>query len=278
MSQTPRVVACLPAWNASGFIQRTLEALAAQTYENLEVLVSVDQSPDDTATVCDNFARHDSRFRVVRQRQRLGWIGNVNAVLHLARGNYFFFAFHDDIVLPEYVASLVDALEGRPDAISAFTDLELRDLDGRRKTLEYTALEGVTDPVERAKRVLWMIGDWWVPHRGLFRAMAAAKIGGLKRNWAGEFSADWPWQVHMSLLGEIVRVPRVLCRKFNRVEGVSTSWNRNAWERLAVACSCAREIHQSRLTPAEKIRLQMTVASVSRALLAHSFVKQTQGG
>ena len=30
----------------------------------------------------------------------------------------------------------------------------------------------------------------------------------------GEYSADLPWLLHMSLLGEFVRVPEVLCYKF----------------------------------------------------------------
>lgn len=267
MAGLPSVVACLPAWRAAGFIRNTLDALTAQTYPNLEVLVSVDASPDDTAEVCEAHARSDSRFRVIRQPRRLGWIGNANALLQAARGDYFFFAFHDDVVLPGYVECLVDALERRPQAVSAFTDLEVRDADGGRRTLEYTEIEALTDPVERAKRVLWMMGHWWVPHRGLFRSPAAAAIGGLKRNLAGEFSADWPWQVHMSLLGEVVRVPTVRCIKNLRPGSVATVWERTSRTRLAAALSCAGEIRRSPLTRREKLRLYLTVASVSNALL-----------
>jgi Glycosyl transferase family 2 len=267
MASPPRVVACLPAWRAAGFIRNTLDALAAQTYANLEVLVSVDVSPDDTAAICEEHAQRDGRFRVIRQPNRLGWIGNVNALLQIARGDYFFFAFHDDIVLPGYVECLVDALERRPQAVSAFTDLQVRDGTGAQQTLVYTEIEGLRDPVERATRVLWMMGDWWVPHRGLFRSSAAAAIGGLKRNWAGEFSADWPWQVHMSLLGEIVRVPTVRCVKNVRPGSVATVWDRTSRTRLAAALSCAGEIHRSPLKSRDKLRLYLTVASVSNALL-----------
>ena len=267
MASPPRVVACLPAWRAAGFIRNTLDALTAQTYPNLEVLVSVDASPDDTAAICEEHAQRDGRFRVIRQPDRLGWIGNVNALLQIARGDYFFFAFHDDVVLPGYVECLVDALERRPQAVSAFTDLEVRDGTGAQQTLEYTEIEGLRDPVERAKRVLWMMGDWWVPHRGLFRSSARAAIGGLKRNWAGEFSADWPWQVHMSLLGEVVRVPTVRCVKNVRPGSVATVWDRTGRTRLAAALSCAGEIRRSPLKSQDKLRLYLTVASVSNALL-----------
>jgi Glycosyl transferase family 2 len=267
MPSTPRVVACLPAWRAAAFIGSTLDALTAQTYPNLEVLVSVDASPDDTAAICEEHSRRDRRFRVIRQQHRLGWVGNVNALLRSARGEHCFFAFHDDVVLPHYVECLVEVLERRPEAVSAFTDLEVRDPDGGRRTLVYTEIDGLTDPIERAKRVLWMIGDWWVPHRGLFRSTAAACIGGLRRNWAGEFSADWPWQVHMSLLGEIVRVPSVQCLKNLRPGGVAASWERSKRTRVAAALACAGEVRRSDLTRREKLSLYLTVASVSRVLL-----------
>jgi glycosyltransferase involved in cell wall biosynthesis len=267
MSYAPQVVACLPAWNAEAFICRTLDALAAQTYPSLKILVSVDSSSDNTAALCEERARYDRRFHVIRQPRRLGWVGNVNALLRMARGDYFFFAFHDDVVLPDYVACLVEALEQQSKAVSAFTDLEVHDTNGGSDILAYTEMDGVTDPIERAKRVLWMVGNWWVPHRGLFRSKTAATIGGLKRNWAGEFSADWPWQVHMSLLGELVRVPSVQCRKYLRDGSVSASWKRTNPTRLAAALSCAGEIRRSHLALTQKLNLYLTVASVSRALL-----------
>jgi glycosyltransferase involved in cell wall biosynthesis len=42
------VVALVPTWNAAAFISRTLEALSAQTYPRLEILISDDASTDDT--------------------------------------------------------------------------------------------------------------------------------------------------------------------------------------------------------------------------------------
>ena len=53
---------------------------------------------------------------------------------------------------------------------------------------------------------------WWVPNRGLFRAEAFGRIGGIKPNDCGEYSADWTWLLHMALLGDFVRVPKLLCR------------------------------------------------------------------
>ena len=59
---------------------------------------------------------------------------------------------------------------------------------------------------------------WWVPNRGLFRASAFAEVGGIHPNEQGEYSADWTWLLSLSILGEFVRVPQVLCTKYYTTE------------------------------------------------------------
>ena len=84
-ARPPRVAALMPTWNAASFIAPTLESLAAQTYGNLEVLISDDRSTDDTAHICEQFVAGRPHFRLVRQPTRLGWIGNANWLLRQAR-------------------------------------------------------------------------------------------------------------------------------------------------------------------------------------------------
>jgi glycosyltransferase involved in cell wall biosynthesis len=272
----PRVVALVPAWNAASFIEGTLAALSAQTYPNFEVLVSVDLSTDTTLDLCRRYARSDARVRVIAQRERQGFVGNTASLLREAAGDYFFWAWHDDILLPDYVSRLVPVMEQSPRVASAFSDVELHRLDGRVETLTYSALDGLTDPVQRAKRVLWIPENWWLPHRGLFRPAHARRIGGFKRHWAGDYKSDWPWAVHMAILGEHVRVPEVLCRKFIKVTSLSASWRRNRRVNLAATLACAREIRRSDLGLREKIRLHMTAASVMKAFVVQRYTARDE--
>ena len=98
-----------------------LEALSAQTYRSLEVLISDDVATDGTAAICARSVANHSHFRLLRQRERLGWIGNVSA--RLQQANSEFFAFHDDPPMRSCVASLVEALEGNPRTKLAFSSL-----------------------------------------------------------------------------------------------------------------------------------------------------------
>jgi glycosyltransferase involved in cell wall biosynthesis len=246
------VVALVAAWTASDFISGTLDALAAQSHSNLEILVSDDASPDDTAAICERYEARDARFRVIRQPRNLGWTGNVNALLREARGDYFLIAGHDDLLEPGYVARCVAALEANPGAVVAFSDLLLVKSDGRREPKSYALLDGVADRRLRARRIARRKGAHWIPYRGVFRAPAARAIGGLRRHLAGEFSADWPWLLHMGLLGEFVRIPEPLCTKFTRPRSLSRDWNRHTRSWSAVTLSAMGAVSRAEIPAREK--------------------------
>lgn len=255
MTARPAVTALVPAWNAEAFIASTLDSLAAQDYPALRVLISVDASTDRTAEVCERYAVRDARFRVLRQGVRLGWVGNVNALLAQAETPYGFFAFHDDLLDADYVSSLARLLEADHGAVVAFSDMDTADEAGELKVQRYTALAGVADPVERARRILEKAGAWWAPHRGLFRVQVAREIGGLRRHLAGEFSADWPWLLHLALRGSFVREPRTLCHKRYMMRSLSREWGYTSVQNLAVTLSCLREVLRARVPVRVKVAL-----------------------
>jgi glycosyltransferase involved in cell wall biosynthesis len=269
---TPRVVACVPAYNASSFIEDTLQSLAAQKYPNLRILISVDRSTDDTEDRCQAFARRDSRFSVIVQREHRGWIGNTNLLLKHAQGDHLFLAPHDDLLEPSYVATLSRVLSENPGVSLAFSDMEvIRPLpDGvgiQSATQRYADLDGVASPVERARRVLARTDGWWIPFRGLFRREAARRIGGLRRHLAGEFAADWPFVLHLALLGECVRVPEVLYRNRYQRSSLSRGWRYHRLQWMAAGLSCGKTIAEAELSTADRLRLCRALIRCETALL-----------
>jgi glycine/D-amino acid oxidase-like deaminating enzyme len=257
----PKVVALVPTWNAEGFIAGTLDALAVQTWPNLEILVADDASPDGTVGICERYAARDGRFRVLRRARNLGWTGNVNALLREARGDYLFFAFHDDLPAPDYIERCVAALEANPRAVIAYSDLSLVNRDGSREERVYDALDGVTSRLERGRIVARRQGAWWVPNRGVFRSAAAEAIGGLRRNLAGEFSADWPWLLHMSLLGEAVRIPERLDTKIYQEQSLSREWRYGLGHWAAVMLSASAVAWRAEIGLRERLVLQATLVA-----------------
>lgn len=266
----PRVTAVVPAYNSAGFIGRTLDSLAAQTWPDLEILVGDDASTDDTLVVVRDFAASQPNVRVVERPSNLGWLANTNDLMSRASGELVFLAFHDDTVAPQYVERLVTALEQNPDSVLAFSDLELAHPDGTRETRVFRDLDGRRRPLVRGLALAHSPTSWWVTIHGLVRASAVRQVGGLRPNDAGEYGADWPWIMHLSLLGEFVRVPETLCTKAVRPDSVSRTWGSGPELQAAVRRVCVDEVKRSPISWWEKLVL---TAEIRRRIAVPSGVK-----
>lgn len=254
-SETPKVVGLLPAYQAADFIERTLDALAAQTYPNFEVFASVDVCADDTAAIIRRRSERDARFRVVEQTERHGWVGNVNFLINAAEGDYFFFAFHDDTPEPDYVRLCTERLMSDDDAVLAYTDMLTTYVHGATAEHCFPLIDGIASAEERARIIISMAREWATPNRGVFRADVAKRIGGMKKHAAGEFIADWPWLLSLALEGKFLRAPGLLMNKNYMAQSLSQSWNWDIAKFNAAADLCAQLVAQSPLSAPAKKRL-----------------------
>ena len=249
---TSSVTALLPAWQSADFIQDTLDSLSAQTYDNFQVIISVDLCEDDTYAACMAHAEHDSRFRVIKQTKRLGYSGNCSLLLEEADSDYVMFAFHDDTLAPDYIVSLAAVLDARPEVIMSYSDVLYTAVNGQQEHWVFSALEGEHERLQRGAKMLLPVDKWWIPNRGLFRLNKARQINGVKTHGAEDFSADWPWLFHMSLLGEFARVPKTLCYKYCKPGSITLGWAFTPRQDYEVRASCIRELWNSELSSEEK--------------------------
>lgn len=126
----------MPLYNGSDFVAAALDALLAQTYEPLEIVISDNASTDDSEAICRSYLARDPRIRYERSPLNRGLAWNFRQVMDMARGTYFMYAPHDDLFGPGYVASCVAALEADPGASYAFATSVLIDGDGARIGVE----------------------------------------------------------------------------------------------------------------------------------------------
>ena len=66
----------VPVYRGAAFIAETLRAIQAQTYRNIDILISIDGNDDRSAECCKPFLK-DSRFKIVMQDRQLGWAENI---------------------------------------------------------------------------------------------------------------------------------------------------------------------------------------------------------
>ena len=127
----------VPAYKAEKYINRCLNSLINQTYNNIEIVVVNDGSPDNTGIALDNFAKQDNRIRVVHKEN--GGVSSArNAGIKAATGKYICFVDIDDEVKPDYVNLLYKAIT-KYDA-----DVSICSLIAERKKNNFTT-EGLTE-------------------------------------------------------------------------------------------------------------------------------------
>lgn len=126
-TETPRVSIGLPVFNGEAFLAPALDSLLAQSYTDFELIVSDNASTDATEAICRDRAARDPRVRYVRNPTNVGATRNFNAVVELARGEYFKWAAHDDLHEPDYLARCVEVLDRDPGVILVHT--RIRDID-----------------------------------------------------------------------------------------------------------------------------------------------------
>lgn len=247
--------ALVPTHNCEHFVTRTLEALAAQSWQQVEVVIGEDCSSDGTFAVAQAWAAKHPRATVVRHDSNLGWLRNSNDLLGRAHGEYAFFAFHDDVIEPTFVEQLVTALEANPSAVLAYGDLSVAEPGEDPVTVRFSDAGLRKGALARGGLVGRRPDDWWVPVHGLFRMSTAREVGGLRPSRAGEHSADWMWLLALSLRGEFLRVPGVLYRKYYLSTSLSKGWSHDEGHASALRRAAAAEVRASELPAVGKALL-----------------------
>ncbi len=91
------------------YLRKCIESILNQTYQNIELLLIDDGSPDNCPQICDEYASRDSRIKVIHQAN-----GGVpcawNTGLDNATGDYIAFVDSDDYVEPKYIEILYETL------------------------------------------------------------------------------------------------------------------------------------------------------------------------
>jgi hypothetical protein len=122
----PFITVAIPHYKHRRYLEAVLESLFAQAYEEFEIVVSDDRSPDDSNAVIPAVLAASGRsFRYYAQPENLGYDGNVRFCLSAAEGRYVLLLGNDDALAgPDTLATIAAQLQelGLPEV--AFTSFE----------------------------------------------------------------------------------------------------------------------------------------------------------
>jgi abequosyltransferase len=107
-----RLSVCIPTYNFGAFIGETLQSIAAQLQDGVEIVVLDGGSTDDTAEIVGAFAQRHPEIRYHRQPERGGIDRDMARTVALARGEYCWLFGADDTMRPGALARMLGRLDG----------------------------------------------------------------------------------------------------------------------------------------------------------------------
>ena len=96
----PVISIVVPVYNVEEDLGRCVESLVQQTLKEIQIVLVDDGSTDSSGRLCDDWARRDTRIRVVHKPNG-GLSSARNAGIEVAEGDYLGFVDSDDFVEPD---------------------------------------------------------------------------------------------------------------------------------------------------------------------------------
>lgn len=139
-SSLPLFSVVIPNWNGARFLPTCLDALAAQTYPNIEVIVVDNASTDGSQALLRECYPH---VRLVQLSTNRGFTGACNAGIAAARGAFIALLNNDTEADPNWAAAVIDAFARHPEIGSVASKMLLFDRrDYIHTTGDYFTVDG----------------------------------------------------------------------------------------------------------------------------------------
>lgn len=131
----------IPIYKVEPYLERCINSVMMQTYNNLEIILVDDGSPDRCGDICEQFAQRDSRIRVYHKTN--GGLSDArNYGVERSHGTYITFIDADDYIAPDYVEYLCGFLKKYDAEISCCCMM---------KTTENTVTYGINDKIPQVQ-------------------------------------------------------------------------------------------------------------------------------
>ena len=194
----PLVSIVVPVYNKAKYLPETIQSIANQDYNNIELIIVNDGSKDNSLEVARNEIKKYPNYNMtVYTKENLGVAHTRNYGFFRAKGDYLMNFDGDDILCPQYISKCIEQLE-RTKSDVCFTNLELFG----NETSSWI-------PSEYNKEIIKFENT--IPAGALFRNILFAFTKGQKV--ALGFGEDWEFWVNMSRFNiKVTRVNELLYR------------------------------------------------------------------
>lgn len=100
------VTVIIPVYKAEKYIRRCVDSVLSQSYQNLQIILVDDGSPDDCGKICDSYMKMDPRVKTIHQPNG-GLSIARNTGLEFASGKFIYFLDSDDYIAPDTIETMI---------------------------------------------------------------------------------------------------------------------------------------------------------------------------
>lgn len=237
METMPLVSVPVITYNSSKTILETLESIKAQTYQNLELIISDDCSTDNTVIICkDWLSLNKDRFvrtLMLESPINTGISANGNRARAACKGEWIKDLAGDDLLLPECISTFVQFVTVHPDSIFVFCKLRTFGDEGD----PHSSLEDIINLRNDEMSVMGANGQLDLVKKGLtppapclFYNSEKSRQLGINNDERIKLIEDWPkWIQYLKSGNKFLFVDK--CLVLYRIGGISTS---HRWQSTSV--------------------------------------------
>ncbi|RNC68875.1 MAG: glycosyltransferase [Desulfuromonadales bacterium] len=123
----PPVFIGMPVYNGGKYIGAAIDSVLKQSYQNWTLLISDNNSDDDTAAIALDYSSRDPRIRYIKQDINRGVADNFLYLLNQSDSEFFAWFAADDIWLPDFLSTCMNKLSSDSSVGLCFTNLQAID-------------------------------------------------------------------------------------------------------------------------------------------------------
>lgn len=223
----PLVSVPVVTYNSSKTVLETLESIKAQTYQNIELIISDDCSTDDTVEICKKWVlENENRFvrtLVLESPVNTGISANGNRAKEACRGEWIKGIAGDDLLMPDCIESCINYVASNPSTIYLFGKIQSFGADQQRcaevdSWFDYSFFS--LTPEHQIHRLLFE--DNCIPASTVFYNRLRATQIGVKNDSRIPLLEDWPKWVNLLRSGVTFHFIDQIIVKY-RLGGISTN-------------------------------------------------------
>lgn len=188
--ETPYFSVVIPCYRAVETLAAAVESVRAQSFQDFEILLIDDGSPDNTLKCAEDLAKADPRIRVFTKPN-----GGVSTARNLgvseARGTVIAFLDADDIWLPEKLTRHYALFNAQPEVNVSYAQIRFMDTDGTPTAVTSNRpISGVDAKILLAENIACTVSNL------LARREVFARIGGFDEALHFDEDKEWLFRAH----------------------------------------------------------------------------------